>query len=310
MQFWPHRRARRILPRLRKQYSKGKLFNIVTVKAGMTHVMLIEQAEGPRKNQEVVVPVTVLEVPETKVYGIRLYKKDSNNYMNSSIDILHRATAAELKIKKIKYDESKIDELINNSDNIERVDLLLYAKIDGTSADINHPIRYQSSFEYSDIKDALTKARGMLGSKIDIKTLFNPGEYVDVVSISKGKGWQGPIKRFHVTRQYRKSTNKVRHVGVLGPMRPGKIFYTVPQAGQLGFNYRTELNKQIIGVFSKDEADKVNRKEGFKNYGIIKNDYIMLKGSVPGVAKRIVRIKQAVRPTKKSVPIKITYIDK
>ena len=72
------------------------------------------------------------------------------------------------------------------------------------------------------------------------------GEFVDISSVTKGKGWSGPIKRFGTARLFHKSTNKVRHVGTLGPFTPGKVLFTVPQAGQTGIQLRTERNKRVL----------------------------------------------------------------
>jgi large subunit ribosomal protein L3 len=47
-------------------------------------------------------------------------------------------------------------------------------------------------------------------------------------------------------------------------------------------------------LVTKEEAQSINPKAGFKNYGNVKNDYVIIDGSVPGPAKRIVRIKKSV----------------
>ncbi len=131
--------------------------------------------------------------------------------------------------------------------------------------------------------------------------------FIDVVSVTKGKGWQGPIKRFGLSKQRRKATGKVRHVGTLGPFHPPYVMYTVPQAGQMGFHKRTELNKWVLKI--GENPDEINPPSGFPHYGIVKNDYIIVKGSIPGSKKRLVRFRWALR-RRDIVEPKLTYISK
>ena len=85
----------------------------------------------------------------------------------------------------------------------------------------------------------------------------------------------------------------------------------MPQSGQLGFNYRTEHNKRILKMGKKEEAASVNPKSGFINYGNVVADYMIIDGSVPGPAKRLVRIRKTVdnRDSKSGIKEpKISYI--
>ena len=87
--------------------------------------------------------------------------------------------------------------------------------------------------------------------------------------------------------------------------------WTIPYAGQMGFHTRTELNKRIFRITNPKDLN-ITPKEGFKNYGILKSDYAMLKGSVGGSTKRILRLRKSVRvPIKRTggVP-EITYLYK
>ena len=69
------------------------------------------------------------------------------------------------------------------------------------------------------------------------------------------------------------------------------------------------FNKKVLKIASADEVDQINPDGGFIKYGLVKNDYILIKGSVPGPSKRLVILRQAIRPTKKSEDIpQINYI--
>jgi large subunit ribosomal protein L3 len=117
------------------------------------------------------------------------------------------------------------------------------------------------------------------------------------------------VVRWGIATQKRKHarTGKKRHVGNLGPWNPHRIRWQVPQLGQTGYHQRTEYNKRIIRMGEK--AEEVTPAGGFLHYGFLKNDYVMLKGSIPGPVKRMVRIRPAVRPKNmpKQAP-EVTYM--
>jgi large subunit ribosomal protein L3 len=66
----------------------------------------------------------------------------------------------------------------------------------------------------------------------------------------------------------------------------------VPQQGQTGYHQRTELNKRLVDLGD----DAVTPDGGFVNYGEVDGPYALVKGSVPGPDKRLVRFRPAVRP--------------
>ena len=138
--------------------------------------------------------------------------------------------------------------------------------------------------------------------------IVKAGEYIDVKSITKGKGWAGVIKRYGVSTQVRKATGKVRHVGTLGPWHPPKVMFSVPHSGHMGYNFRTELNKRILMVGKASDAARVNVSGGFPNYGLVSNDFLVVDGSIPGPAKRLVRVRKAIRSSGKIAEPQISYI--
>ena len=82
----------------------------------------------------------------------------------------------------------------------------------------------------------------------------------------------------------------------MGPWRgQGHVMYRVAHAGKMGHHQRTEYNKWIIKIGEKGED--VNVKGGFIRYGIVKNPYILLKGSIAGPKKRLIRLNGAIRPS-------------
>ena len=70
--------------------------------------------------------------------------------------------------------------------------------------------------------------------------------------------------------------------------------WTAPHSAKMGYNLRTEFNKQILRIGM--QPDDVRTPGGIMHYGIIKNNYLVLKGSVIGPQKRIVTLIHATRP--------------
>ena len=118
----------------------------------------------------------------------------------------------------------------------------------------------------------------------------------NVYAITKGKGLAGPMKRFGISRTSHKSEKGVRTPGNLGAWT-GSRQWRVAKAGQLGYQQRNELNKWLIRI--GDKPEEINNKSGFRRYGIVKNQFVLVKGSVPGAKKRLVTITNQKRPNKK-----------
>ena len=140
-----------------------------------------------------------------------------------------------------------------------------------------------------------------------VNTLMN-GQFIDTISVSKGKGWQGPVKRWGIRILQHKSNKTKRGVAALGPWKPPRIRYTVPRAGQMGYHQRTEFNKRILRI--GENGEDVTPEGGFLRYGQVRSTYIMLRGSITGPAKRLVRLRYPARPPREvsEGPLQITYI--
>ena len=130
-------------------------------------------------------------------------------------------------------------------------------------------------------------------NEIKVSEVLKENQYVDIHSITKGKGIQGPVKRFGVSLKQHKSEKGIRRVGSLGN-RYAKT-WRVAHPGQTGFFKRTEYNKLIFKIANDRE---INPGAGFHKYGIIKNDYVMVKGSVGGPQKRVIIMTEPIRDKK------------
>ena len=76
----------------------------------------------------------------------------------------------------------------------------------------------------------------------------------------------------------------------------------------MGYNYRTEINKRIVKMGTAADVAQINVSGGFPNFGVVKNDYIVVDGSIPGPAKRMLRIRKALRSKEEAKAPQINYI--
>ncbi len=297
--FSPRKRAASIIPRVRSwpECDQVRMQGFAGYKAGMTHVLMVDDRKNsPTYGEEIVVPVTVIETPPMKVAAVRVYKKNQYGlyiagevWANNLDDFLGRR----INIPKRAGDLEKLRQVI---DGAVEVRVLTYTQpylITGVPKKVPDIMEHKIG---GNVVEAFEYAASKLGKEIRISEVFSEGAIVDVLAITKGKGFQGPVKRWGVITLNAKHarSSKHRRVGTLGPWNPHHVRWTVPQAGQMGFHQRTEYNKRIIKIGQNGEDIVPNG--GFVHYGVIRSDYVMIAGSVPGPVKRLVRIRDAIRP--------------
>jgi large subunit ribosomal protein L3 len=188
------------------------------------------------------------------------------------------------------------------------VRLLAFCTPDKTLTGKKHIEAMEIGVGGADPKSKLEYAKSLLGKELKVSDVFKAGELVDAIAVTKGKGWQGAIKRFGCNKQRRKATGRVRHIGTLGAWIPNYVLYTVPQAGQTGYHTRTEVNKQVLKIGGADNISEINPPSGFNNYGFVKNDYLLIKGSLPGPNKRLVKLRAASRGKADGKEPQLTYV--
>merc|ERR1712226_1291305 len=148
--------------------------------------------------------------------------------------------------------------------------------------------------------DKVNFVYNLFEKEIPVDAIFQTNEMIDVIGITKGTGTKGVISRVGVTRLPRKTHRGLRKVACIGSWHPSAVKWTVARAGQKGFHHRTEMNKKIIRIGKVDQESKkastdfdltdktITPLGGFPHYGIIKEDYVILKGSVPGPVRRVI----------------------
>lgn len=298
MGYSPRKRAKRIFPVVgRKAESKeAKPTEFAGYKVGMLQLMMVNDRKGsPTANHEIMVPATLIEAPPLVVLGIRAYKKTAYGNMVFK-EVWQESPDRELDrtIKAPKKIKAKIQDIEKATDSLSDIVLMVYTQPKSAGIDKKKPEIMEFGIGGADIKQKLQFAKQKLGKEISVSEVFRQGEFVDAVAITKGKGFQGSVYRWGLKLLSHKSQKLRRKAGNLGPWHPHKTRPTVPQMGQVGFHKRTEYNKRILKVGA--EAKDVANKGGWRNYGEVNGGYIIIKGSVPGPAKRLIRLRAAIRP--------------
>ncbi|VVC01029.1 50S ribosomal protein L3 [uncultured archaeon] len=290
--FRPRKRAESQMPPVKFWPALGekRLCGFAGYKAGMTHLTYIDDTESPSKGNEVFASATVLECPPLTVYGVRGYR---------SGEVVGDMLTSDEKVMKIIGIKKKSDKKFAASD-VSDVFVLCFVRPDLTGFGKKTPERMEIAVGGKDAAEKLEYALSLLGKEVKVSEVFKPGEFLDAIAITTGKGWQGTVKRFGTSMQRRKSTGKRRHIGSLGAWHPGYVQYTVPMAGQMGYHKRTEINKRVMKMGAPAE---INPSGGFQHYGVVKNDYLLIKGSLAGPCKRLIRLRRAARKTHAAVKV-------
>jgi large subunit ribosomal protein L3 len=288
MQVWPRVRSKKIYSTI-KSWVKSDSQNIIGFagyKAGMTHIF--EKSISPRtENLNVFTAVTIIECPPLKPLSLRFYKKTPYGFSVIS-QIFSKNLDKELGRKiNLSKKEAK-NEIPKEYDHIR---LVVYTQPKLTKIGKKKP----EIFELP-LNGDLEFAKSLLEKDIKVSDILKAGEYVDTHSITKGKGFQGPVKRFGISLKSHKSEKKRRSPGNLGAFTPRKTDWRVPQHGQHGYHKRTDYNKLVSHIGS--DPKEINQMGGIKQYGELKNDYVLIKGSVSGPAKRLIMLTKNIRGKK------------
>jgi len=131
-------------------------------------------------------------------------------------------------------------------------------------------LRYLREFDVEDVKSV------QVGQRIDVD-MFKTGDLIDVIGVSKGKGFAGVVKRHHFAGGPKTHGQSDRHraPGSIGATTsPGRVLKGTRMAGRMGNRRVTARNLKVIDV---DLARHL----------------LLVKGAVPGAKKGLVLIKKA-----------------
>jgi large subunit ribosomal protein L3 len=281
------------------------LLGFPAVKVATMHsISLDDREKTPNFGKPLFNPTSVLAVPETIVVGLRLYARE--NGAERAVGEVYAKTLPKGVEKKTSVEPEKFVEAWKSKlSSLFRISALVSITPSDAGISQKKPIVFEVGVGGGDIPAQLEYVTKLLGKGVKFSEIFKAGNYVDVIGITKGKGFEGPVTRFGIKRKQHKSRKSVRAVGVIGPWHPAAVMYTVARAGQHGFHQRTETGKRILSISNPKDAP-ITPKGGFEHFGEVSTDYALLRGTVPGSNRRVVLVRHPVRAVKgKTTPVQV-----
>jgi large subunit ribosomal protein L3e len=318
-------------------------------KAGMTHVTRHhEKREGKKMiKKDIVEAVTIVECPPVKIVGIVGYVETPRGLRQLATvwaqhlpqELLRRFYKNWNLAKKkafTKYaarwteDDKSKRHVKRDLERIKKYCQVVRVLAATQMSKLNLRQRKAHLFEIQvnggTVAQKVDWAVGKLEGEVTVGEIFQENEMIDTIGVTRGKGTSGVVKRFGVTRLPRKTHRGLRKVGCIGAWHPAAVKWTVARTGQLGYHHRTEMNKKIyrIGAGANrgtknnamTEADAIEKNitpmGGFPHYGVVNNDFLMLKGCIMGTRKRPITLRKSLFPQTKNVAtekIEVKFID-
>ncbi|CAJ1340211.1 unnamed protein product [Effrenium voratum] len=333
------------LPRKRTRHHHGKIKSFpkddqakpphltafMSYKAGMTHIVREVDRPGSKLHKkEIVEPVTILESPPMVVVGFvgyvetprglraltsvwaghlseeckrRFYKtwkgrkhKAFTKYEKRWSEASKEGTPMQAEVERAKKYCQVIRAICHTQ--VRKV------KIGQKKAHIK-----EIQVNGGTTEQKVDFAMNLFEQEVKIADCFSQDETIDIVGTTKGKGFNGVVTRWGVTRLVRKSHRGLRKVACIGSWHPARVSFQVPRSGQRGYHHRTEINKKIYRIGKSLKDDPANARTdndltekaitpmgGFSHYGEVNEDWVMLKGTVMGPRKRLITLRKSLLP--------------
>lgn len=314
-------------------------------KAGMTHIARTVDKHGSKLHKkEVVEAVTILETPPMSVVGVVGYVETPKGLRTlTTVWAQHldeqvrrrfykrwigkgKAKAFTKYAKKYDNDDGKAEIEADYERMVklcQRIRVIAHTNVREVHLRQKKADIMEIQVNGGAVADKVNFARSLLEKQVRFSDVFSKDEMTDLVGASRGHGGEGVTTRWGTTRLPRKTHRGLRKVACIGSWHPSRLSYTVARSGQNGYHHRTELNKKIYRIGLKgaenDATTAVDLTEksitpmgGFPHYGVIHNDWVMIKGGVIGPKKRVITFRKTMRPNT-SIPareeITLNFID-
>lgn len=311
MQVWPRKRASRRYARVRNYNTKlDGILAFAGYKMGMTHVMAFDSYKNSvTKNETISLPATIIECPPMRVFSVRAYTHDAYGYkVAKEIIVVGKDKHIARKTKTPKSPVTPTAELLDSSfanlDSYDDITIIIMTQPSMTGIGQKKPQVFEMEVGGKTNADKIAFIKTIIGRDIKASEFLKAGDYLDFHAITTGKGYQGPVKRFGIGLKPHKSEKGRRAPGVIagGWSAQQHTMYRVAHAGQMGYHQRVQYNNQILKI--TDKPEDVNPKGGFIHYGVGRtgNEFVIVKGSVPGTKKRMITMVRAIR-LKQSLPV-------
>jgi len=293
-------------------------------KAGMTHIVRDLNRPGSKAhNKEIVEAVTILEAPPMNVVGIVGYIETPRGLRTlTTVWAQHTNESFKRRMYKNWYRSKRkaftkyakqYSETGNKNIDYELGRIVKHCQVVRVIAHTDiaaiklrqkkaHVMEIQ--INGGDVAAKVEYAKGLLEKQIPVASVFGQNELIDAIGVTKGKGFEGVTTRWGTSRLPRKTHKGLRKVACIGSWHPSRVSYSVPRAGQNGYFHRTELNKKVYMVGKKgdnkacqteqDLTEKgINPMGGFPHYGMVNEDFLMLKGAIVGPKKRVITLRKS-----------------
>jgi large subunit ribosomal protein L3e len=274
MGFVPRRRTRHHRGRIRSfpRDDKTKPCHFTAFggfKAGMTHILRdVNRPKAKLDKKEKVEAVTIIETPPLKIVGLVGYIDTPRGLRALATVWTNHLDVGTMRRFYKNWMNSKKKAFTNyqseNSKNPKKIETQLnrikkyctvVRAIAHTQQNLMKNLRQKKNnifeIQINGGKDSAAKVDfgyGFFDKDLKIDQVFNENEIIDVIGITRGKGFAGVMKRFGVRHLQKKSHRGYRKVGCIGAWHPARVAWTVARAGQLGYHHRTELNKKIYRI--------------------------------------------------------------
>jgi len=314
---------------LDNQEAKPHLTAFMGYKAGSTHICRDVDKPGSKAHKkEVVEAVTIIECPPLIVCGLVGYIETPRGLKSiSTVWAQHLNNECKRRFyknwhaskgkKAFSRYTKKYTEGTGIDKEIERIQkyctiirVLCHTQIKKMNFRQKKAHICEIQVNGGNVADKIKFARDLFEKPVPINSVFEENEMIDTISISKGKGYEGVTTRWGTTRLPRKTHKGLRKVACIGSWHPSRVKFTVARAGQNGYHHRTELNKKVYKIAKgvRDADNKITQNNattefdltvkgitplgGFPHYGEVNEDYIMLKGQVCGVKRRLITMRK------------------
>eukprot|EP01123_Difflugia_compressa_P015638 TRINITY_DN88_c0_g1_i6.p1 TRINITY_DN88_c0_g1~~TRINITY_DN88_c0_g1_i6.p1 ORF type:complete len:391 (-),score=65.22 TRINITY_DN88_c0_g1_i6:31-1203(-) len=347
--YLPRKRTKKHRGKIRKfprddQSKEPHLTAFLGYKAGMTHIVREPERPGSKVHKkEIVEAVTIIETPPMVVVGVVGYVDTPTGMrtlttvwaQNISQEFMRRLYKNWYRAKKkafTKYAKSFTDgkgkeDLKRQIDKITKyasvVRVIAHTQVSKLNLRLKKAHIMEIQINGGDIAAKVAFATDLLEKPISVDKVFEQSEMIDCIAATKGKGFEGVTTRWGTRRLPRKTHKGLRKVACIGAWHPANVRFSVPRAGQNGYHHRTELNKKVYrigkGADPKNATTEFDLTQktitpmgGFPHYGVVTQDFVMIKGCCPGVRKRPITLRKALfSSTKRAALEKISlkFID-
>jgi len=311
-------------------------------KAGMTHILRTVAKPGSALNkEETVEPVTIVDTPPMVVVGLVGYVETPRGLRSlANLWATHLSEEVRRRFYKNWYrgkkkaftkytKERKDSEDTVTKDTTARlikhcqvIRILAHTQIKKTPLKQKKAHLMEIQINGGTVEEKVNFGFSLFEKEVPVDSVFHKNEMIDCIGVTKGHGYKGVVSRWGVTRLPRKTHRGLRKVACIGSWHPARVNSQVARAGQKGYFHRTEINKKIYLVgkagtknakTDNDLTEKdINPLGGFVHYGMVNNDFLMIKGQVMGAKKRVITLRKSLIPqtsTSSMEDIVLSFID-